>query len=271
MHATPPETASPQILAEPRIPSGVRAPGAAPSAHLLRRQELFYEVVSGGSGLLLAVFMWGHMFMVGSILAGTQTFDFVAERLEHYRIAQPTVALIFALFLVHALLASRKIPAQLRERRRARALAKGLNRRAGRSPVDARRFAPHVESMLWIWQVRTGMIVLVLGSFHLVLVTFDLFSPALGERVGIEAATSTARVGGGLWLLYALLLVCVEFHAGAGLYRLSVKWGAGAFLSRGALHRIEQMIFVVFLGLGVVTLAVLAGWLEPPLAFLLEN
>jgi len=249
--------------------------GTDPTARSLAtraaRRELLYEALSGGSGLLLAFFMWGHMFIVGSILLGDRGFDWVAQSLEHYRVAQPTVIGITSLFLLHAVLASRKIPAQLRDRRRLRALARQLGSRAGESAVDASRFAPHTESILWIWQVRSGMVVLVLGSFHLVLVTFDLFSPSLGARTGIEAATSTARVAGGLWILYALLLVCVEFHAGAGLYRLSVKWGAGALLSRGTLHRIEQALVVLFLGFGLVTLCVLAGWLQPPLAFLLEN
>ena len=248
---------------EPPVSGRARAAAA--------RRELTYELLSGGSGLVLALFMWGHMFMVGSILAGTASFDWVAHNLEAYVIAQPTVAVITALFLVHAALASRKIPAQLRERKRALELARQLHQRAGRSAVDERRFAPHTESLLWIWQVRTGMVVLVLGSFHLILVAFDLFSPSLGERVGIEAATSMERVAGGLWLVYALLLLCVEFHAGAGLYRLSVKWGAGALLSRDALRRTEQVLLFAFLGLGLVTLVVLAGWIEPPLAFLTEK
>ena len=79
-----------------------------------------------------------------------------------------------------------------------------------------------------------------------------------------------ARVRGGLWPVYAVLLLAVEFHASVGLYRLFVKWGAGARLSRSTLHRIEQLVFWVVLGLGTVTLLVLAGVLEPPLAFLLE-
>ncbi len=74
-----------------------------------------------------------------------------------------------------------------------------------------------------------------------------------------------ARVGGGLWILYALLLVCVEFHASVGLYRLAVKWGVGSRLSRKTLWVAERVVFVVFLGLGLLTLAVLAGWLAPPL------
>ena len=80
---------------------------------------------------------------------------------------QPTVVAIFVLFVVHAALAARKIPSQLRERKRILALAKGLNR-SGREKVATRTehspFRPHVESMLWIWQVRTGLVMLVLGS-----------------------------------------------------------------------------------------------------------
>jgi hypothetical protein len=37
------------------------------------------------------------------------------------------------------------------------------------------------------------------------------------------------------------------------------------------MHLIEQIIFWVILVIGFVTLFVLAGWMEPPLAFLLEG
>jgi len=80
-----------------------------------------------------------------------------------------------------------------------------------------------------------------------------------------------ARVSGGLWLPYSVLLVCVEFHAGVGLYRLAVKWGAGAWLSRPVLRIVEHILLWFFLGLGVVVLLVLAGILSPPLAFLLQG
>jgi fumarate reductase subunit C len=219
-------------------------------------RQLIYELVSGGTGLVLALFMWGHMVFVGSILTGAKGFDWLAEMLEIYFIAQPTVIVIFALFLVHAVLAARKIPAQLQERRKMIELGKGLK-------------GTHEESLLWIWQVRTGMIVLVLGSFHLVLLAVDVFTPLWGERAGIESITSLARVQAGLWLPYAILLICVEFHASIGLYRLAVKWGVFARLGRKTLHAIERVILWLFLGLGIVILLVLAGVLPPPLAFLL--
>ena len=244
------------------------------SAKSAGRRQLMYELISGGTGLVLALFMWGHVILVGSILTGERGFDWMATMLEEYYIAQPTVAAIFALFIIHAVLASRKIPAQLEERRRMIELAKGLSQ-SGREKVASRRsnspFTPHLESMLWIWQVRTGMVILVLGSFHLILLGLDVFTPLFGEYAGIESATSLARVSAGLWLPYAVLLLCVEFHASVGLYRLAVKWGSDWLPSRNGLHRLEQIIFWLVLGVGTLTLFVLAGWLEPPLAFLLSE
>jgi len=246
-----------------------RGRAAGPSSE--PRRQLVYELISGASGLFLAVFMWGHMFMVGSILTGSRGFDWVAAALEDYYLAQPTVFLISILFLVHAAMASRKIPAQLRDRRKMRDLARGLEKRTGLATAASLRLNPHLESMLWLWQVRTGMVILVLGSFHIVLVGLNIFTPLFGEEPGITAATTLARVGGGLWILYGVLLVCVEFHAGVGLYRLAVKWGAGGRLSRRSLWIMERVVFFSFLGLGAVTLVVLAGWIDPPLAFLLES
>jgi fumarate reductase subunit C len=224
------------------------------------RPQLLHELISGASGAVLAVFMWGHMLLVGSILLGERGFDWMALQLETYYIAQPTVLAIFALFLVHAVFASRKIPAQLRERQQLIALSKDLHR----------SWTPHIDSLLWIWQVRTGMVILVLGSFHIILLGVDVFTPLYGDQTGIESATTLARVGAGLWLPYAVLLLCVEFHASVGLYRLAIKWGAGTLLSRQALSRIEQFLFWSILVLGAITLVVLAGILEPPLAFLLD-
>jgi fumarate reductase subunit C len=237
------------------------------------RRQLYYELISGASGLALAVFMWGHMFLVGSILTGATGFDWVAKSLEDYYIAQPTVFAVFVLFVLHAAMASRKIPAQLRERRRMRTLAHELRTHPGPAAQAASdlRLQPHLDSLLWIWQVRTGMVILVLGSFHVLLLTFDVLTPLFGTRIGIEAASTFARVQGGLWPLYTILLLCVEFHVSVGLYRLAVKWGGGARLSRMTLVRLERIMLLGFLGLGLLALVVLAGWLDPPLAFLLQR
>ena len=224
------------------------------------RSQLIHELISGTSGAVLAIFMWGHMLLVGSILLGNRGFDWMALQLEHYYIAQPTVLAIFAIFIVHAVFASRKIPAKLRERQQVIALSKDLHR----------SWEPHIDSLLWIWQVRTGVVILVLGSFHIILLGVDVFTPLYGDHVGIESETTLARVAAGLWLPYAALLLCVEFHASVGLYRLAIKWGVGKTLSRRTLSYIERILFWLILVFGTVTLMVLAGVLDPPLAFLIE-
>lgn len=253
-------------------PPGAAAPNAQAQTFDEARRQLRYELVSGLSGVVLAVFMWGHMVLVGSILTGARGFDWVATMLENYFIAQPTIVVVFILFLVHAAMASRKIPAQLKERRRMLALARDLRSPAlNHLPVAARdpRLNMHLESLLWIWQVRTGMVILVLGSFHLLLIGLDVFTPLFGTRTGIEAASTIARDREGLWLLYAVLLLCVEFHACVGLYRFAVKWGASAWLSVTLLRRVAVGLFVIFFGTGVVVLMVIGGLIKPPLAFLL--
>jgi len=260
-------------ITEPQVPrpaSYVVDSGAA-------RRQVWYELVSGLTGLALALFMWGHMVLVGSILTGARGFDWLAGSLEEYYIAQPTVAFVLVLFLVHAVMAARKVPAQLKERKMIAKLGKDLKAFGKGFPGNARgdeRFQPHLESLLWIWQIRTGMIILVLASFHLLLLGFDVLGAGLyglHDGVGIEAVRSFARVQGGLWMLYAVLLLCVEFHASIGMYRLAIKWGVGSRLGRPTLHRIEQVLLWFFLGLGVVVLAVLAGVLAPPLEFLLQG
>lgn len=251
----------------PPIQNRVAAPGSkSTQADRLRnaQQQLRYELISGASGVALAFFMWGHMFLVGSILTGAKGFNALAGGLEDYYIAQPTLIAISVLFLVHAVMASRKIPAQIRERRKLRALTQELKQVQPDRPA-------HVESSLWMAQIWTGMVLLVFGSFHLVLVGVDVFTDLYGARVGIEAVSTQARVAGGLWPVYAILLLCVEFHASTGLYRFAIKWGVGSRLGRTTLRRIELVLMYGFLGLGLLTLIVLAGWIDPPLAFLLGD
>jgi hypothetical protein len=56
-----------------------------------------------------------------------------------------------------------------------------------------------------------------------------------------------------------------------GLYRLAVKWGVGSSFSRSVLRKMEQVVFWIILGLGIITLLVLTGLLPPPLEFLLPG
>ncbi|MFN9806728.1 MAG: succinate dehydrogenase/fumarate reductase cytochrome b subunit, partial [Betaproteobacteria bacterium] len=70
---------------------------------------------------------------------------------------------------------------------------------------------------------------------------------------------SGARVAGGWWPLYLVLLFAVELHGGIGLYRLAVKWGGfegrDPAQTRRRLRAAKWAITVFFLALGLLTLA----------------
>lgn len=243
------------------------------------RRQWRYDAISTGTGVLLATFMWGHMLFVSTIWTGERGFNWIADAMEVTGVAQITVTVIVLAFFVHFVTASRKIPARMQERALVKRLGDGIHASDWRIPEAQRRelekIRPHSETSLWIWQVRTGMIILALGSIHLFVVGADVVERALG-RAGITAAESMGRVHGGMWLLYAALLFCVEVHGGVGLYRVVVKWGLGTRLpivgaiSRRMAHRAEQVTLWFFLGVGAVTLLILAGVIAPPLAFLVK-
>ena len=251
----------------------------ASDAYQQAKKALRDERISGFTGVFLALFMWGHMLFVSSILTGEQTFNFIADLFEHTWLAQITIILITIVFFVHFVTASRKIPRGLRDRKKIIKLCKsikGSKNRWNQEITSDIRLRNHSETILWIWQVRSGMAILILGSIHLFIVGTDILQRSLGGA-GITALESTGRVGSGLWLLYVALLICVEFHAGVGLYRFAVKWWIGKQLplvgkvTRRKTHLVEQFILIFFIIIGIVTLAVLAGLIDPPLESLMAD
>src|SRR5215471_8430421 len=70
------------------------------------------------SGLVLAVFMWGHMFFVSSILVSEHAMWTITKMFEGYfifgksypGIVSGVVAAVIALIVLHAALAVRKFP-----------------------------------------------------------------------------------------------------------------------------------------------------------------
>lgn len=244
------------------------------------RKALRDEWLSGVSGVFLALFMWAHMLFVGTILTGKRGFDFVANLFEVTWLAQPIVVLVTVAFFVHFVTASRKIPAKFRDRKQMMDLGltiKGSRKRWRQDRRSEIRHRDHSETSLWLWQVRTGMTILAIGSIHLFVVGADIVQRTLGGP-GISAAESMGRVQDGMWILYAILLFCVELHGGIGLYRVAVKWGLGSRIPligrrirREMTQRMERLVLWFFMLVGVITLLVLAGVLEPPLKFLVPE
>lgn len=199
------------------------------------------------SGLALALFMWGHMFFVATILISKEAMWTVTRAFEGYFIfgksypilVSVIVAGVMGLLVLHALLAMRKFPA---------------NYRQVRVFTEHRASMRHEDTTLWWVQVLTGFALFFLAFPHLHQM---LFHPA-----DIGPYESADRVWSGVWWpLYLVLLFCVELHGGIGLYRLAVKWGlftggaADADVVRRRLKIAKWAITVFFLVLGLATLA----------------
>jgi fumarate reductase subunit C len=205
------------------------------------------DLAQSGTGLILGLFMWVHMLLVGSIILGKDAFDFVAKTMElaflsdtghGYPIAVFfAVSGVFTLFIVHALLGMRKFPISWRQHRIMR---------------DQMQMMKHTDTNLWYVQAVTGFIMFFAGSVHLYTM---LVNPG-----SIDPFLSAHRVfSGNYWFLYLILLICVELHATIGLYRLCMKWGwftgTDARTSRKKLKKVKNRLTIFFLTIGFLALA----------------
>lgn len=203
------------------------------------------DVMQSASGLVLALFMWGHMIFVSSILLGKDAMWTVTRFFEGYFIlghsypwiVSIVVAGVVTLLVMHALLALRKFPINYAQYR------------AFRDHVGTMR---HADTTLWWWQVVTGFAMFFLASAHLhvMLTRPDLIGPyGSADRVW----------SGHFWPLYLVLLFVVELHGGIGLYRLAVKWGwfdgSDPDATRRRLKWLKWALTAFFLVLGLATLA----------------
>jgi fumarate reductase subunit C len=201
--------------------------------------------LQSASGLLLALFMWGHMFFVSTILISNDAMWTVTKTFEGYfvfgrsypGIVSVVVAVVIALIVLHAMLAVRKFP---------------INWSQYKLFHGHMKMMRHEDTTLWFWQVFTGFALFFLATVHLYVM---LTRPHL-----IGPFESADRVWSDrYWPLYILLLLAVELHGGIGLYRLAVKWqwfgGADPNATRRRLKTLKWAITVFFLALGFATLA----------------
>jgi fumarate reductase subunit C len=201
--------------------------------------------MQSASGLVLALFMWVHMFFVSSILLGKDAMWTVAKAFEGYFVfgrslpwlVSIVVACILALIVGHAMLAVRKFPISYGQYRSFRDHANAMQ---------------HGDTNLWWWQVVTGFALFFLATVHLYAM---LTRP---ETIG-PFGSADRMWSDHFWPLYLVLLFAVELHGGIGLYRLAVKWGwfAGPDpnATRSRLKTLKWALTAFFLVLGLATLA----------------
>ncbi len=202
----------------------------------------FLQSVTGG---FLALFMWAHMLLVSSILVSKDLMYSVTKMLEGSFIVEGgnplfvtiAVAVIFTIFIVHAGLGMRKLPANFKQYQVMKAHTINMN---------------HDDTKLWFIQAFTGFAMFFLGSIHLYIMMTQ--SGDIGPYASADRVWSNW-----MWPLYILLLLAVEFHGTIGLYRLCVKWGwfdgKNPKETRVKLKKVKWGLTVFFLVLGFASLA----------------
>jgi len=229
------------LIAIPAGPLAVDPAAAKAASHWPARLDVAQSV----SGLLLALFMWGHMMFVASILISKDAMWTITKFFEGYFvfgephpwIVSGVVATVFVLLVLHAALALRKFPSSYRQYALFKLHMHGMR---------------HEDTTLWYWQVLTGFALFFLASAHLY---WMLVNP---DRIG--PFESADRVWSDhFWILYLVMLFVVEIHGGVGLYRLAVKWGffsgKDVLRARQRLRAVKWGITVFLIVLGLATLA----------------
>ncbi|MBL7225119.1 MAG: succinate dehydrogenase/fumarate reductase cytochrome b subunit [Desulfobacteraceae bacterium] len=183
------------------------------------------------TGVGLILFMWSHMVLVASVNLGAGAMNTLARFFEDTYMAQVGGPLIGATFLLHFILAARKVPFRVEQQSTIWKHARMLH---------------HLDTWLWLIQAFTAMVILIMGSIHMWTVLTDL---------PITAAKSAARIQGGFWLVfYLILLPMVELHVGIGFYRIGVKWGFIKRSNRKGLKRFENILTGIFILIGLITI-----------------
>jgi len=195
------------------------------------RSEAYLDFLQMLTGVGLILFMWSHMILVASVNLGSGVMNAIACFLEDTYLAQTGGPLIALVFLLHFVLAARKLPFRYKEQKAIWQHSLRLN---------------HLDTWLWLVQAATAMIILLMGSIHMWTVLTNL---------PITAAKSAARIQGGWWLVfYLILLPLVELHVGIGFYRIGVKWGWIKRANRSFFQGIEKKVTLTFIIIGMITL-----------------
>jgi succinate dehydrogenase subunit C len=198
------------------------------------RTEAYLDFFQMLTGVGLVAFMWCHMILVASVnldLGAGRVMNAIARFFEATYMAQVGGPLIALTMLAHFVLAARKLPFRAREQKAVWRHTVNFN---------------HFDTWLWIIQAVTAFIILIMGCIHMWTVLTDL---------PIRAAKSAARIQGGWWLgFYLVLLPMIELHVGIGIYRIGVKWGFIKRSNRKALHGFENKLTLIMIAIGLVTL-----------------
>ena len=197
------------------------------------------------TGLILAVFIMGHLLFEASILISNEAMYKVTLMFEGYyflgdrhpEIITFLAAAISVVFIIHAAIALRKFPDNYRQH-------KTMKEHVIRMK--------HEDTSLWLIQLTTGFVMFFIGSVHLYTM--------MAEPSNIGPFASALRVvKEHMAPLYFLLLLSVVSHAFIGLYRLALKWGfmegKSTKVSRARFKILMKSFIFVYILIGLASLA----------------
>ena len=197
------------------------------------------------SGVVLAVFIMGHILFEASILVSNEMMYRVTIMFEGYYFFGETypgiisflASVIFIIFILHATLALRKFPASYKQYKTIKEHTKRMK---------------HEDSSLWMIQVITGFMMFFIASVHLYIM---ITQPS---NIG-PYASSYRIVEEFMGPLYFMLLLSVIAHAFIGLYRVALKWGfmegKNTELSRKRFKFLMKLMIAAYIIIGLASLA----------------
>jgi len=203
------------------------------------------DLTQSVTGLILAIFIMGHILFEASILISNEMMYKVTLMFEGYYffgerypgIISFLAGAIFIIFIVHAATAMRKFPSDYKKYKIMKNHMISMK---------------HEDTSLWMLQVITGFIMFFIGSVHLYIM---MSQPA---NIG-PYASSSRIVDEFMGPLYLLLLISVISHAFVGLYRLALKWGfmegKHTKVSRKRFKLIMKFMIVSYMIIGLFSLA----------------
>ncbi len=188
------------------------------------------DFAQAASGVILALFTLMHLIFVSSVLLSPNLMNGLGWILEELYLAQIGGPIILLIMVAHFILAARKMPFQV-----------------GTLPVFFRhaKAMKHCDTWLWLLQVLTAIVVLVMVSIHVYVILASL---------PITAETSALREQTGWTPFYFVLLVCVGIHLGIGLFRVGVKYGLITDETRAVWTKRTWYLIGAYVALGILTM-----------------
>ena len=193
------------------------------TSHVRLRNHIsgYTDVIQMLTGVLLCCFVLMHMVLVSSVILSPKIMDSLAVFLETSYLAQIGG-------ILHFILAARKMPF---------------------SPLELREFwrqakmMHHMDTWLWLVQVATAIVILVMASAHVINILSNL---------PISADKSAAAIQGGMVPFYLVLFAALDLHIAIGLYRVGVKFG---ILNRENRLKWRKYALYLVIGLALLSLA----------------